>query len=603
MRLRRLAIPTLLGLGVLARVSSAGAQEQLGYAENHYTPAERGSQWFALDSLDLRGNGRLALGLVNDYSFRSLVKYGADGSTRASIVKDQYVAHLGGAVFLADRVRVGFNVPLQLYANGRDTVINGITHRGADDGVAVGDVRISADVRVFGEHTDAATVAAGAELFVPSGSLSAYTGDGRPRVLPRLLFAGKVSSFVYAAKLGVMVRGRDENFGDGRIGSAVVGGVSAGLSLADDRIVVGPEVFGSTVLSNSRSFDTQTTPVEGMLGAHFDLGHDIRVGAGLGTLLARGYGAPVARGLLSFEWVPGDAKPEAPKAVSVKDRDGDGIPDCEDACGFTPGVKSDSAETNGCPVDTDQDGVPDNADACATIPGVRTPDAHTNGCPADADDDGVPDVEDACPRQPGKRTPEAHTSGCPDLDNDGIIDSHDACPDKPGARSTDRTKNGCPASTDRDNDGVGDEVDACPDEAGKADPDPKKNGCPKAFLKAGSIQITEQVKFKTGSAELAGKESDDLLGAVRAVLEAHPEVKKLRIEGHTDNRGEAGNNKKLSQARAESVAKWLSDHGTDKARLSAAGFGSEKPIDSNETEPGRTNNRRVEFHVEQGSGK
>ena len=91
--------------------------------------------------------------------------------------------------------------------------------------------------------------------------------------------------------------------------------------------------------------------------------------------------------------------------------------------------------------------------------------------------------------------------------------------------------------------------------------------------------------------------------AVRAVLEAHPDIKKLRIEGHTDNRGEAGNNKKLSQARAESVAKWLSDHGIDKARLSAAGFGSEKPIDSNETEPGRTNNRRVEFHVEQGSGK
>ena len=603
MRLRRLAIPTLLGLGVLARVSSAGAQEQLGYAENHYTPSERGSQWFALDSLDLRGNGRLALGVVNDYSFRSLVKYGADGSTRASIVKDQYVMHLGGAVLLGDRVRVGFNVPLQLYANGRDTVINGVTHRGADDSVAVGDVRISSDVRIFGEHTDAATVAAGAELFVPSGSLTAYTGDGRPRVLPRLLFAGRVSNFVYAAKLGVMIRGRDEAFGEGQIGSALVGGASVGLSLLKDQIIVGPEVFGSTVLSNSRAFDTQTTPVEGILGAHFDLGHDIRVGAGAGTLFVRGYGAPVARGLLSFEWVPGDAKPEAPKAAAVKDRDGDGIPDCEDACGFTPGVKSESPETNGCPTDTDQDGVPDNADACVNVPGVRTPDAHTNGCPADADDDGIPDVEDSCPRQPGKRTDNARTTGCPDLDNDGIIDSHDACPDVPGVRSTDRKRNGCPADADHDKDGINDDVDACPDEAGKADPDPKKNGCPKAFLKGGTISITEQVKFKTGSADLAGKESDELLGAVRAVLEAHPDIKKLRVEGHTDNKGDAANNKKLSQQRAETVAKWLTDHGIDKARLSSAGFGSEKPIDSNDTEPGRTNNRRVEFHVEQGSGK
>ena len=601
MRLRRLAIPTLLGLGVLAQVSSAGAQEQLGYAQNHFNPSERGSQWFAMDSLDLRGNGRLALGVVNDYSFRSLVKYGADGSTRASIVKDQFVSHLGGAVFLGDRVRIGFNVPLQLYANGRDTVINGITHRGADSGVAVGDLRIAADVRVFGEHTDALTVAAGAELFVPSGSLEAYTGDGRPRVLPRLLFAGRASSFVYGAKLGVMVRGRDEAFGEGQIGSALVGGVSAGLSFYDDQIVVGPEVFASTVLSNSRAFDTQTTPVEGILGAHFDLGNNLRAGIGGGTLFVRGYGAPVARGLLSFEWVPGDAKPAAPKPT--KDRDGDGIADCDDACGFTPGVKSDSAETNGCPADSDQDGVPDNADACATVPGVRTPDAHTNGCPADADDDGIPDVEDSCPRQPGKRTDNPRSNGCPDLDNDGIIDLDDACPDVPGARSTDRKKNGCPADVDRDKDGVNDDVDACPDEAGKADPDPKKNGCPKAFLKAGTIEITEQVKFKTGSAELAGKESDELLAAVRAVLDSHTEIKKLRVEGHTDNKGEAAANKKLSQQRAETVAKWLTDHGIDKARLASAGFGSEKPIDSNDTEPGRTNNRRVEFHVEQGSAK
>jgi outer membrane protein OmpA-like peptidoglycan-associated protein len=603
MRLRRLAIPTLLGLGVLAQVSSAGAQEQLGYAENHYTPSERGSQWFALDSLDLRGNGRLALGVVNDYSFRSLVKYGADGSTRASIVKDQFVMHLGGAVFLGDRVRVGFNVPLQLYANGRDTVINGITHRGADSSVAVGDVRISSDVRLFGEHTDTATLAAGAEFFVPSGSLVAYTGDGKPRLLPRLLFAGRASSFVYAAKLGVMIRGRDEDFGEGRIGTAVVGGVSAGLSLMNDALIIGPEVFGSTVVSNSRAFDTQTTPVEGMLGAHLDVGNNMRLGLGGGTLFSRGYGAPVARGLLSIEWVPGDPKPEAAKAEPTKDRDGDGVPDCEDACGFTPGVKTASSETNGCPADTDLDGVPDNVDACATVPGVRTPDARTNGCPADADDDGIPDVEDSCPRQPGKRTDNPRSNGCPDLDNDGIIDLHDACPDVPGVRSTDRKKNGCPADSDRDKDGVNDDVDACPDEAGKADPDPKKNGCPKAFLKAGAIEITEQVKFKTGSAELAGKESDDLLNAVKGVLAAHPEIKKLRVEGHTDNKGDAAQNKKLSQARAETVAKWLTDHGVDKARLSSAGFGIEKPIDSNETEAGRTNNRRVEFHVEQGSAK
>jgi outer membrane protein OmpA-like peptidoglycan-associated protein len=598
LRLSRLAIPTLLGLGVLALAPGAHAQEQQGYAENHYTPSERGSQWFALDSLDLRGNGRMALGLVNDYSFRSLVKYAGDGSPLASIVRHQYVAHLGGAVFLGDRVRVGFNVPLQLFVDGRDTKINGLAFRHSEE-VAVGDLRVSADARLFGAHTDVATMAAGVEFFVPSGSPAAYTGDGKPRVLPRVLFAGRASGFAYAARLGVLIRGRDEDYAEGHIGSAAVAGASVGVLLMNDKLLIGPEVFGSTVLT--RAFESRTTPFEGMLGSHLDLGNDLRIGAGVGTQLTRGFGVPILRGLLSLEWVPGDAKPEAAKPDAIVDRDGDGVPDCQDACGYVPGVKSDRPEANGCPIDSDQDGVPDDVDACVSVPGVRTPDARTNGCPADFDNDGVPDVEDACPKLPGKRTDNPRTTGCPDLDNDGIIDSHDACPDKPGPRSHDRSKNGCPAEADRDKDGVNDDVDACPDEPGKPDPDPKKNGCPKAFLKAGVIQITEQVKFKTGSAELAGKESDELLTAVEAVLAAHPEIKKLRVEGHTDNRGDAANNKKLSEARAETVVRWLTAHKVDKARLTSAGFGLEKPLGTNDTEEGRTNNRRVEFHVEQGS--
>lgn len=57
-------------------------------------------------------------------------------------------------------------------------------------------------------------------------------------------------------------------------------------------------------------------------------------------------------------------------------------------------------------------------------------------------------------------------------------------------------------------------------------------------------------------------------------------------------------NKKLSGDRAASVVKWLAGHGIDKTRLSSSGFGQEKPIDSNATEDGRRQNRRVEFHIE-----
>ncbi len=569
-----------VALGVSLFSLTASAQEQPGYASNHFNPSERGSRWFVLDSLDMRGHGRLALGIVNDYSYRSLVDHAPDGTVASSIVRNQYLAHLGGAVTLADRFRLGLSVPLQLFADGHGTTMNGVYHAAAQD-VAAGDVRLGGDVRLFGEHGDAATMAAGVQLFLPAGTPSAYTGDGKPRVMPHLMFAGRSSSIAYAAKAGFMYRVRDEAFGDGQIGSQLVYGASVGALLAGDRLIVGPELFGSTVTSNGRAFENRTSPLEVLLGAHYDLGENLRVGAGVGTQLTRGYGAPVARALLSFEWVPGNAKAEEP-AKAVEDHDGDGIPDCEDACSFVAGPKSDDPARNGCPpADADRDGIPDDADACPSIPGPASTDPAKNGCAGDAD-------------------------------GDGVLDDHDACPSEKGVRSLDPLKNGCPArepapppDPDRDHDGVPNDADACPDEAGKPDADPKKNGCPKAFLQDGAIKITDQVRFKNASAEIVkGKDSEEVLQAVLAVLQAHPEITKLRVEGHTDDRGAPAANKALSTARAASVVKWLTDHGIAKERLTSTGFGEEKPLEPNVNEESRSRNRRVEFHVEQaGSGR
>lgn len=586
----------------LAVAPKASAQEQAGYAANHIDLSERGSRWFVLDSVDIQGNGRLALGVVNDYSYRSLVHYNSAGDVVGSMVRNQYVMNLGGSIVLADRIRLGVGVPVQIFADGNPATINGTLHRPAED-TAVGDVRLSVDGRIVGNPGEAAALAFGVALFAPSGTATAYTGDGKPRFEPRLAFAGRTGSFAYAAKVGFMFRGRQEAFGDGYIGHSVTGAVSAGALLAGGKLLVGPELFGSTVVSDGRAFESRTTPLEALLGAHLDVGANVRVGIAGGAGLTRGYGAPVARGLLSLEWVPGDAKPEVEKLAD--DRDGDGIPDCTDACSYVRGVASPDAEKNGCPLDGDSDGVPDDVDACPAVPGTASPDARANGCPQDTDRDGIPDAEDACSQEPGKRTSDPKTSGCPerDKDGDGVLDGADACPDQAGPPTADPKTNGCPLDPDRDKDGVANEADACPDEPGKPDPDPKKNGCPKAFLQGTSIKITDQVKFKTASAEIIGKDSDEVLNAVLGVMKAHPEIKALRVEGHTDNRGDTAKNKTLSQQRAESVAKWLEKHGIEKQRLSASGLGAEKPIDTNESEAGRTNNRRVEFHVEQGSGR
>jgi OmpA-OmpF porin, OOP family len=191
--------------------------------------------------------------------------------------------------------------------------------------------------------------------------------------------------------------------------------------------------------------------------------------------------------------------------------------------------------------------------------------------------------------------------GCPirDRDRDGILDEDDACPDLKGVANPDPKKNGCP---DTDGDTIIDPEDACPTAAGPPNEDPKKHGCPVARVEQGQIRILEQIKFKFDSAEILG-ESNYILDAVSKILVDHPEITRISIEGHTDNVGSAAYNKTLSQKRAASVLSWLVAHGIDPSRLSSAGFGLELPLTENETEEGRRQNRRVEFHIREISGK
>jgi outer membrane protein OmpA-like peptidoglycan-associated protein len=116
-------------------------------------------------------------------------------------------------------------------------------------------------------------------------------------------------------------------------------------------------------------------------------------------------------------------------------------------------------------------------------------------------------------------------------------------------------------------------------------------------VKGNEILITEQIKFRYGKGQV-DPVSDSTLEAVRRVAQEHSGIPKIRIEGHTDNKGSAEFNKRLSEERAAAVANWLVKHGIDRKKLATVGFGFEKPIDTNDTEEGRANNRRVEFHIE-----
>ena len=112
------------------------------------------------------------------------------------------------------------------------------------------------------------------------------------------------------------------------------------------------------------------------------------------------------------------------------------------------------------------------------------------------------------------------------------------------------------------------------------------------------LELKESLRFATGTAIIA-KTSYHLLDEVAAALKAHPDVKSVEIQGHTDDRGGAKMNQKLSQRRAEAVRKYLVSRGIAPDRLTAKGYGETQPIATNATAEGRKANRRVDFVVTQ----
>jgi outer membrane protein OmpA-like peptidoglycan-associated protein len=216
----------------------------------------------------------------------------------------------------------------------------------------------------------------------------------------------------------------------------------------------------------------------------------------------------------------------------------------------------------------------------------------------DSDGDGIPDVQDRCPAEAEDKDGFEDEDGCPDPDNDkdGILDVDDKCPNEAEDADGFEDDDGCP-DPDNDKDGVPDASDKCPNQAGPASND----GCPPKFalinVTEEKIELKQAVFFQTGQAIILAK-SHGLLDEVAAALLARPTMR-VRIEGHTDNRGSQNYNRRLSQSRAEAVKAYLVSKGIASDRMESKGYGPDRAIDSNNTIAGREHNRRVEFVISQ----
>ncbi len=583
------AAATLL-VAAVTLLTARPAIAQTGALER-FQPSVAGDAMFGVASPAVGGHLVPRADLIFDFAYRPLSLQDQAGN-RYVIVSRQAFLHANASLALWDRLVVSVDMPFAVLQAGDSPTIMGVTFP-SPAGAQVGDLRLGARVRLYGDFWDPFSVGVGGYLWAPTGPKQSYAGDGSFRGEPQIQLGGRFKHFVYSATLGTELRtsAHPHSFEAGAGAAAVFG---------EEVFQIGPELTVGVPLAADQSFSTKAltiataTPVEAevLLGAKYRPIRPLVVGLGAGPGLSHGYGTPVFFAVGSIGYEP------LPPRPNELDTDGDGIPDVEDACPTVRGVRNPDPKKNGCPADRDGDGIPDVDDACPDVPGVHSDDPKKNGCPADRDGDGIPDAEDACPDVPGVPSDDPKKNGCPDRDNDGIPDTEDACPDVPGIKSADPKKNGCPLDTDED--GIPDAEDACPKEKGVRDPDPKLNGCPRVRVTEHEITLTKQVHFlfaKWKITQTVDPVSDDLLFEVRDAITQRPEIELIEVQGHADIIGPEDYNVILSRERADAVRLWLIERGIPAKKLISRGYGSRIPQAPSDTENGRGENRRVQFKI------
>ncbi|MBS2017293.1 MAG: OmpA family protein [Deltaproteobacteria bacterium] len=515
--------------------------------------------------------GQMALG----YSLRPLkvTNITSDDPTirrtqRSSVIQDQFTVYGTAGFQLLDRATLAISFPwspIQTgenpnYGTGNVTSAGTRTTLISPDGPSASDLRLDARGVLYRTEDRKGAVGAQLSIFAPTGTVSNFGSDNGVGAMIMVTGERTVKFITLIANLGVHFRPRhaindpvnEQGLGVGNELRWALGGM---IPFKDGKYRLGLTFFGSTGIEDdaivgNTIFRQQNSPVEWQVEGRMKFGPADHwwLGAGAGSrFFLNAYGAPDFRfvALLGTYLPIGDSEAKSPETkrekhakwrdLHLSDRDHDGIPDDIDACPDEPEDHLGNDPNDGCPMPPDRDG------------------------------DGIPDQYDKCPDQPE--------------DKDGIDDG-DGCPED-----------------DADNDGIPDTVDACPKEPGGKSPDPKKNGCPSFIKVEGNVvRILQQVHFQTAS-DVILPDSFPMLQEITMLLKSNKGIKRMSIEGHTDNRGAAEMNKTLSQRRANSVMAWLTQHGIEADRLEAHGYGLEKPIDTNDTDQGRAANRRVEFKI------
>ena len=647
MRLRRSAWATLFALTASVAMGSGTAAAQNsaeltngGWDAHLFRPAIDSKGHLSVNGSDILGHLDFSFGLVIDYgrsifpysSFRHSTDDGLDEVEETSHLIENYATGtLHFNLGLYNYVVLGLQVPVA-FVDGPNISVPGYNENNSG-GLAtqgIGDPRIHAKLRILRAERDPIGLAAVLRLQLPLGNSAGFAGEPGFTIWPSVVAEWRP---VRRVRIGLEA-GYRLNLGDGAtlpLDGRSCPGVGAMLAMGNCTGATGDATTSTQVDAG--------TPITYNDLITFGLGASFRLADSL-DLVLEGYGTQIATeigttGGLSMEALLGlkifvqtnsylvlaggtgaFIRPSAQAAdlrimagfifePSIGDRDGDGYKDDTDQCPDEPEDFDNFADEDGCPdPDNDRDGILDDEDECPLVPEDRDGEADEDGCPegneGDRDGDGILDDVDECPDDPEDRDGFQDDDGCPDPDNDndGILDTEDLCPDDPEDMDGFQDEDGCP-DPDNDADRILDVDDSCPNDPETYNGFEDEDGCPdrgSVVIEDNSIIILEKIYFETDSAVIQER-SYPIIDAVAATLNGNPQIQKIEVQGHADERGDDNYNIRLTRDRAASVVEAIVQRGVTRDRIRSAGYGERCPVDPRSNAAAWERNRRVEFKI------
>ena len=599
-RLGGLALSLIFGLLICAP-SAAEAQPTPNFDSQRYLPAGNYHGFLVVPEAQVLPKLKFGFDVQLDFAYRPLQKLTSSQSREAGVIDALFAGHGRFGFAPTDWIQVDVIMAFMQFARSGDGL--GDIGGNIDQVFSLGDLWVQGRFRLLKEEKHFVSVALMPFVTFPTGNPNLLLTSGVPtfganamisRMIWRFRLAGSIGYRLKLGNPGYKLLGQRVAADDELMYSAGIG-----FQVVPEKLDLNLELFGTGIVGPGRSPNVigdyagkgiVHSPLEALFNARIHIKRGWAVVAGVGWGITTGIGTPAFRVIAGVSYAPN------------KDRDGDGIVDSDDDCPEEPEDFDEFEDSDGCPEpDNDGDGIADVHDTCPLDPEDKDDWEDEDGCPdPDNDGDNFLDGEDGCPNEPEDVDGWEDSDGCPDPDNDGdgIEDAADSCPQNPEDIDGWEDSDGCP-DPDNDGDGFLDGDDLCPNDPEAVNDFKDDDGCPDdvmAVVKDGKILILEKILFVTAKDTIL-KRSYPILEAVKQTLLDNPRILKVRIEGHTDDRGSDSYNQRLSEKRANAILRYLVKAGVDPDKLMAVGYGEVRPIDTNKTEGGRERNRRVEFTI------